>query len=108
MDRLEAMSALLAAVEAGSLSGASRKLGMPLATVSRKVSELGALRRPRLVTRTSRRLILTDAGRSYIAACKRILDDIREAERAAAGEDSAPRGEVIITSPRTFGRLPCP
>jgi DNA-binding transcriptional LysR family regulator len=78
MDRLEAMSALLAAVEAGSLSGASRKLGMPLATVSRKVSELEAHLRTRLVTRTSRRLILTDAGRSYIAACKRILDDIRE------------------------------
>jgi DNA-binding transcriptional LysR family regulator len=105
MDRLEAMSAVLAAVEAGSLSGASRKLGMPLATVSRKVSELEAHLRTRLVTRTSRRLILTDAGRSYIAACKRILDDIREAERAAAGEYSAPRGELIITAPIVFGRL---
>ena len=105
MDRLEAMSALLAAVEAGSLSGASRKLGMPLATVSRKVSELEKHLRTRLVTRTSRRLILTDAGRSYVAACKRILDDIREAERAAAGEYSAPKGELIITAPIVFGRL---
>jgi len=105
MDRLEAMSALLAAVDAGSLSGASRKLGMPLATVSRKVSELEAHLRTRLVTRTSRRLILTDAGRSYVAACKRILDDVREAERAAAGEYSAPRGELIITAPIVFGRL---
>ena len=105
MDRLEAMSALLAAVEAGSLSGASRKLGMPLATVSRKVSELETHLRTRLVTRTSRRLILTDAGRSYVAACKRILDDVREAERAAAGEYSAPRGELIITAPIVFGRL---
>jgi DNA-binding transcriptional LysR family regulator len=105
MDRLEAMSALLAAVDAGSLSGASRKLGMPLATLSRKVSELETHLRTRLVTRTSRRLILTDAGRSYVAACKRILDDIREAERAAAGEYSAPRGELIITAPIVFGRL---
>jgi DNA-binding transcriptional LysR family regulator len=105
MDRLEAMSALLAAVEAGSLSGASRKVGMPLATVSRKVSELETHLRTRLVTRTSRRLILTDAGRSYVAACKRILDDIREAERAAAGEYSAPKGELIITAPIVFGRL---
>ena len=40
MDRLEAMSILLAVVEAGSLSAAARQLGMPLATVSRKVSEL--------------------------------------------------------------------
>jgi DNA-binding transcriptional LysR family regulator len=105
MDRLEAMSAFLAAVEAGSLSGASRKLGMPLATLSRKVSELETHLRTRLLTRTSRRLILTDAGRSYVAACKRILDDVREAERAAAGEYSAPKGELIITAPIVFGRL---
>ena len=105
MDRLESMSTLVAAVEAGSLSAASRKLGMPLATVSRKVSELEAHLRTRLVNRTSRRLTLTDAGRSYVAACKRILDDIGEAERAAAGEYVAPRGDLIITAPIVFGRL---
>jgi len=105
MDRLEAMSTLLAAVEAGSLSAASRKLGMPLATVSRKVSELEAHLRTRLVNRTSRRLSLTDAGRSYVAACKRILEEVGEAERAASGEYVAPRGELIITAPIVFGRL---
>ena len=99
------MSTLLAAVEAGSLSAASRTLGMPLATVSRKVSELEAHLRTRLVNRTSRRLILTDAGRSYVVACKRILEEIDEAERAAAGEYSAPRGDLIITAPIVFGRL---
>jgi DNA-binding transcriptional LysR family regulator len=99
------MSTLLSAVEAGSLSAASRKLGMPLATVSRKVSELEAHLRTRLVNRTSRRLTLTDAGRSYIVACKRILDDIGEAERAAAGEYIAPRGDLTITAPIVFGRL---
>ncbi len=105
MDRLESMSALLAAVEGGSLSAASRKLGMPLATVSRKVSELEGHLRTRLLNRTSRRLTLTDAGRSYVAACKRILEDIGEAERAAAGEYTAPRGDLIITAPIVFGRL---
>ena len=99
------MSTLLAAVEAGSLSAASRRLGMPLATVSRKVSELEAHLRTRLVNRTSRRLALTDAGRSYVAACKRILDDVGEAERAAAGEYSAPRGDLMVTAPIVFGRL---
>lgn len=99
------MSTLLAAIESGSLSAASRKLGMPLATVSRKVSELEAHLRTRLVNRTSRRLILTDAGRSYVAACKRILEEIGEAERAAAGEYSTPRGDLIITAPIVFGRL---
>jgi DNA-binding transcriptional LysR family regulator len=105
MDRLDAMATLVAAVETGSLSAASRKLGMPLATVSRKVSELEAHLRTRLVNRTNRRLTLTDAGRSYVAACKRILEDIGEAERAAAGEYSAPRGGLIITAPIVFGRL---
>jgi DNA-binding transcriptional LysR family regulator len=105
MDRLYAMSTLLAAVEAGSLSGASRRLGMPLATVSRKVSELEGHLGTRLVNRTRRRLTLTDAGRSYVVACKRILEDIGEAERAAAGEYITPRGDLIITAPVVFGRL---
>ena len=105
MDRLESMSTLLAAVEAGSLSAASRKLGMPLATVSRKVSELEAHLRTRLLNRTSRRLSLTDAGRAYVEACKRILEDIGEAERAATGEYLKPRGALSITVPIVFGRV---
>jgi DNA-binding transcriptional LysR family regulator len=78
---------------------------MPLATVSRKVSELEAYLRTRLVNRTSRRLTLTDAGRSYVAACKRILEDIGEAERTAAGEYVAARGDLAIAAPIVFGRL---
>ena len=105
MDRLDSMSTLLAAVETGSLSAASRRLGIPLATVSRKVSELETHLRTRLLVRTSRRLALTDAGRDYVAACRRILEDIGEAERAASGEYSAPRGALYITAPVVFGRL---
>jgi DNA-binding transcriptional LysR family regulator len=105
MDRLESMTTLLAAVEAGSLSGASRALGMPLATVSRKVSDLEQHLRTRLINRTSRRLTLTDAGRDYVAACKRIIEEIEEAERAAAGEYAAPRGDLAIGAPVVFGRL---
>jgi DNA-binding transcriptional LysR family regulator len=55
MDRFRSMSTLLAAVKGGSRGGV-RKLGMPLATVSRKVSELEAHLRTRLANRTSRRL----------------------------------------------------
>lgn len=105
MDRLEAMFILLEAAEAGSLSAASRRLGVPLATVSRKVSELEARLGTRLLTRSSRRLTPTEAGRSYIEACKRILDDVGEAERAAAGEYRAPRGDLVVTAPVVFGRL---
>jgi DNA-binding transcriptional LysR family regulator len=99
------MSVLLAVVEAGSLTAASRRLGSPLATVSRKVMELEARLKTRLLIRSSRRVTLTEAGRSYVAACRRILDDVGEAERAAAGEYSAPKGDLVITAPIVFGRL---
>jgi DNA-binding transcriptional LysR family regulator len=99
MHRLESMSVLLAVVDAGSLSAAGRKLGMPLATVSRKVSDLEAALNSRLLIRSTRQLTLTEAGRGYVAACRRILEDVNEAERAAAGEYSAPRGELIVTAP---------
>jgi DNA-binding transcriptional LysR family regulator len=105
MDRLESMSILVTAVEAGSLSAAARRLRTPLATVSRKVSELEAHLKTRLLIRSSRKLALTDAGRSYVAACRRILEEVGEAERAAAGEYGAPKGDLIITAPIVFGRL---
>jgi DNA-binding transcriptional LysR family regulator len=105
MDRLDAMSVLLAAVDTGSLSAASRKLGTPLATVSRKVSELEQHLNAQLLIRSNRRLTLTDAGRSYVASSRRILDEVREAERAAAGEYNTPRGDLVISAPIVFGRL---
>ena len=105
MDRLEAMSLLLSVVEAGSLSAASRKLGVPLPTVSRKISNLEAHLNTRLLTRSTRKLALTESGAAYVAAAKRILDEVGEAERAASGEHAAPRGDLVITAPVVFGRL---
>src|SRR5712672_633664 len=105
MDRLESMSILVTAAEAGSLSAAARQLGTPLATVSRKVSELETHLKTRLLNRSSRRLTLTDAGQAYVAACKRILEDVDAAERAASGEYSAPKGDLVVTAPIVFGRL---
>jgi len=105
MDRLEAMNILVAAVEAGSLSAAARHLRMPLATVSRKVSDLETVLRARLLVRSTQGIALTDAGMNYVQACKRILEEVAEAERAAAGEYRAPTGELLITAPIVFGRL---
>ena len=105
MDRLDSMKTLLAAVDGGSLSAASRTLGAPLATVSRKVADLEAHLRTQLVVRTRRGLDLTEAGRAYVGACRRILDEIEEAERAASGEYGAPRGHLTITAPICFGRM---
>lgn len=105
MDRLDSMSILVTAADEGSLSAAARRLGIPLTNVSRKVSELEAYLKTRLVNRSSRRLTLTDAGRSYVTDCKRILELVGEAERAATGEYSAPKGDLTITAPIVFGRL---
>jgi DNA-binding transcriptional LysR family regulator len=105
MDRLESMSMLVAVAEAGSLSAAGRRLGVPLTTVSRKISELETHLGTELLKRSSRRVVLTEAGAGYIEACKRILEQIGEAERAATGEYRAPRGELMITAPIVFGRL---
>jgi DNA-binding transcriptional LysR family regulator len=105
MDRFEAMRTLLAAVDGGSLSAASRALGVPLPTVSRRVSDLEAYLGAQLVVRTSRKLIPTDAGTAYLASVRRVLDTLGEAERAAAGEYRAPRGELLITAPIMFGKL---
>lgn len=105
MDRFEAMTTLIAAIDGGSLSAASRQLGMPLATVSRKVSELEAHLRTQLVVRTSRKLLLTEAGDAYVAASRRVIEQIDEAERTASGEYRAPQGHLTITAPIMFGRM---
>jgi DNA-binding transcriptional LysR family regulator len=99
------MKVLLSVIDTGSLSAAGRQLGMPLATVSRKIADLEAELKARLLIRSTRQITLTDAGRGYVAACRRILEDVSEAERAAAGEYSAPRGDLVVTAPVVFGRL---
>ncbi len=105
MDRFEAMSILLRVVEKGSFSAASRDLRMPLATVSRKVGELEAHLGSKLLIRSTRKLALSDAGATYLASAKRILEEVDEAEQLAAGEFQMPRGELILTAPVLFGRL---
>ena len=68
MDRIESMSILLTVVEAGSLSAASRRLAIPLSTVSRKISELETHLNARLLIRSSRNLVVIDAGRAELQA----------------------------------------
>jgi DNA-binding transcriptional LysR family regulator len=105
MDRLEAMSILVAAAEAGSFSAAGRQLGVPLPTISRKVADLEAHLNTQLLVRSTRKLSLTKAGLAYVAACKRILEQVDEAESRASGEYTVPRGTLAMTAPIVFGRL---
>jgi DNA-binding transcriptional LysR family regulator len=103
MDRLEAMSVIIAVTETGSISAASRRLRSPVATVSRKVAELETRLKAQLFQRSSRRMTLTDAGRSYIDACKRIIEQVDDAEREVSGEYRIPKGDLVVTTPWGLG-----
>lgn len=105
MDRLEAMSMLVTVSETGSLSAAGRVLNVPLATLSRKISDLETLLGTKLLVRTTRKVTVTDAGLGYVAAARRILEQVEDAEREAAGEFTTPKGDLVITAPVLFGRL---
>ena len=105
MDRLEAMSIIVAVTETGSFSAASRRLKKPVATVSRMVAELEARLKAQLFQRSSRQMTLTDAGRSYIEACKRIIEQVDDAEREVSGEYRIPKGDLAITSPWGLGHM---
>ena len=103
MDRLEAMSVIIAVTETGSFSAASRRLGTPVATVSRKVAELEAHLKAELFQRSSRRTTLTEAGRAYVEACRRIIEQVDDAERHVSGEYRSPKGDLVVTTPWGLG-----
>ncbi|MBX9927233.1 MAG: LysR family transcriptional regulator [Hyphomicrobiaceae bacterium] len=105
MDRFESMSAFVAVAEAGGFSAAARRLGMPLATISRKVSELEEQLRAQLFTRTTRKVTLTEIGQHHFETCRRLLEELSEAERMASGEYRAPRGALVVAAPASLGRI---
>ncbi|MDX2103776.1 MAG: LysR family transcriptional regulator [Alphaproteobacteria bacterium] len=103
MDRLTTMLVFRRVAELGSLSAAARALGLSPAAVSRQLSQLEERLGARLITRTTRRLNLTETGRAFQERVVRILDDIDEAERAVGALAQAPRGVLRINAPLTFG-----
>lgn len=105
MDRLEAMSMLIEVADNGSFSAAARLLNVPVTTLTRKISDLEAALGTKLLVRTTRKMNLTDAGAAYLAAARRIVEQVEEAEREAAGEFTVPKGRLVITAPVQFGQL---
>ena len=69
------------------------------------VAELEARLKAQLFQRSSRQMTLTDAGRSYIEACKRIIEQVDDAEREVSGEYRIPKGDLAITSPWGLGHM---
>ncbi|WP_148255373.1 LysR family transcriptional regulator [Aidingimonas lacisalsi] len=89
-------------VEQGSFTAASRLLGIPKTTVSRKVQGLEKRLGARLLHRTTRRLSLTEAGGVYYEYCHRITHELGEAESAVHQLEGSPRGWLRVTAPFTM------
>ena len=98
MDRIDAMKVFVAALDEGSLAGASRRTGRSAAAVSRAIAFLEAHIGVPLLHRTTRSLKLSEAGERYAIACRKVLMDLEEADRNAAGERSVPRGTLTISA----------
>jgi len=99
------MSAFVAVAKARGFSAAARELGVPLATINRRVVDLERDMGVRLLHRSTRQVVLTDIGQNFFVTCERILEELREAQEAATGEYRAPKGILTITAPMGFGRL---
>ncbi len=104
MDKLAAMQVFVEIVERGSLTAAAESLDRAPPTIVRTLATLEAELGTRLLTRTTRRMTLTEEGRVYLDRCRRILADIDEAERAISADGGEPHGEIRVTAPVLFGQ----
>jgi DNA-binding transcriptional LysR family regulator len=105
MDRLHAMAVFVAVAEDAGFAPAARRLHLSPPAVTRAVAALEERLGARLLHRTTRSVQLTGAGARYLADCRRILAEIEEVERHAAGLHATPRGMVSITASVLFGRM---
>jgi DNA-binding transcriptional LysR family regulator len=96
MDRLTSMSAFVRVVDAGGFSAAARKLNMSTTMVSNHVQALEDRLGARLLQRTTRKVSLTEIGKTYYDRCIQILADIDQADEVAGAQQSTPRGTLRI------------
>ena len=103
MDHVKTMRLFLSVVQIGSLSGAGRQSGLSPASVSRQITALEDDLGVRLLNRTTRRLSLTEAGKSYLERAERLLQDIDEMRDAVSQLSVRPRGTLRIQSRISLG-----
>src|SRR6188768_2100497 len=82
-----------------SISRAARSLGMPISTVSRRLSVLEAQLGVTLLRRTTRQITLTVQGREYFNECQGPLAQLEEAERVLTRTQTQPEGLLRISVP---------
>jgi DNA-binding transcriptional LysR family regulator len=105
MDRLTAMEAFVRVVDAGSFSGAARYLGLGQPAVSKTVAQLEERLGVKLLVRSTRGLMTTEAGQNFYERAKRIIEDADEADLVARGAGSGLTGRLRICAAVTFARI---
>ena len=91
-------------VEQESLVRASEHLGMPKATVSRRLANLEELLGQRLLIRTTRRLTLTDFGREFLDHSRRVAEEVATVQDFVRSQDVQPRGRLRVSMPEDYAR----
>lgn len=100
---LESMAIFARVIESGSFSTAARDLGVSKSLVSKEVSRLEDRLGVRLLNRTTRRFSLTEAGAAFYEGCQRVLNEAEAAKDAVSHLASAPRGQLKVNAPMSFG-----
>jgi len=103
MNRLAEMEALVAVVESGSFTAAAERLGANKSIVSRRVSQLEKRLGVRLLSRTTRRLSLTESGQRYYQQVTVLLADLEEVENGVMHAAGELRGRIRLAAPLSFG-----
>ena len=103
MSRWDGIDEFTAVAEQASFSAAARRLGLSTSAVSREIARLEDRLQTRLLHRTTRRVELTDAGRDFLARCRRLIDERDEALAAVQPDDQAPRGLLRMTCSVSYG-----
>jgi DNA-binding transcriptional LysR family regulator len=96
--------AFVAVARTGSFTAAGEKLGLPKATISRRLARLERRLEARLMERTTRRLRLTDVGRAYYERCAHAIEAIEDAERAASDVSGRASGTLRVSAPFDLAR----
>jgi len=105
MDRMTAMVVFTQVIEAGTFSGAARRLGLSKSAVSKHVAQLEDRLDAQLLHRTTRRLSLTEVGRAFYERCAQIVREVEEAELEVGRSHAAPQGLLKVNAPMSFGQL---
>ena len=105
MDRLNLMTIFVAVAEQEGFSGAARLLNISPPAVTRAIATLEEHLGVKLFNRTTRFVRLTEAGQRYFEDAQRVIAAADEADEAAIGINSEPKGHLVITAPVLFGRL---